>query len=95
MTNKTKHCQLDNGLMLYTHSQSSLTVHAITLSLIQQDEEIIECHLLFCVTPELYHRIDTETLFNLKPEVRTPLTNGKFKPSPGPLISNFRPGSGS
>ena len=81
-TDKTEHCYLNSDLTLYTHSQSFLTVHALALSLTKQDKEIIECHLLFCVTPEHYHRIDTEALFNLKPEVRTPLTNGDFQPSP-------------
>jgi hypothetical protein len=42
----------------------------------------MECRLTFCVTPELYNPIDTEALFNLKPAVRTPLTNGDFQPSP-------------
>ncbi|MEQ9235912.1 YbjN domain-containing protein [Coleofasciculus sp. E2-BRE-01] len=82
MMKKTDKYQLNNELTLRNHFQSSLTIYSVSLSLTQQDEEIIECRLTFQVTPELYHRIDTEALFNLKPEVRTPFTNGDFQPSP-------------
>jgi len=73
--------QLDSELKLCNHFKSSVSVHAVSLALIGQDNEAIEYRLTFQVTPELYHRIDTEALFNLKPEVRTPLTNGDFQPS--------------
>ncbi len=81
MTTKTEHCHLNSKLTLHTHSQSSLTVHTFTLSLTQQDDEIIDCHLTFSVTPELYKRIDTEALFNLKLEIRGLLSAGDFQPS--------------
>ncbi|MFP4414883.1 MAG: hypothetical protein ACLFVV_26025, partial [Coleofasciculus sp.] len=74
--------RLNSELLLHTANQFFVEFHSTVLSLIQRNEKIIECHLTFQVTPELYHRIDTEALFNLKPEVRTPLTNGKFQPSP-------------
>ncbi|MGK7946788.1 MAG: YbjN domain-containing protein [Microcystaceae cyanobacterium] len=35
----------------------------------------------FQLSPELYQRIDDEALFNLKPEIRSPLSNGEFKPA--------------
>ncbi|AFZ26210.1 hypothetical protein Cylst_4104 [Cylindrospermum stagnale PCC 7417] len=79
---KTENYQLYTELILHKSSSFSITVHTITLSLTRQDDNIIECHLTFCVTPELYQRIETEALFNLKPELRTPLTNGDFQPSP-------------
>jgi hypothetical protein len=82
MTTKTEHLHLDIELTLYPHSSSSLPVHTLALYLTKQDDEIIECRLTFCINPEIYHHIDTEALFNLKPEVRTPLTNGDFQPSP-------------
>lgn len=82
MEAKTENYQLDGELILYESSSSPLTVHKIALSLSQQNDKIIACHLTFCITPELYHRIETEALFNLKPELRTPLTNGDFQPSP-------------
>jgi hypothetical protein len=34
------------------------------------------------VNPQLYQRIETEALFNLKPEVRRPLSAGNFLPEP-------------
>ncbi|WP_414551375.1 YbjN domain-containing protein [Anabaena sp. CCY 0017] len=79
---QTKNHQLNSELILYDSSCSSLTVHTITLSLTKQDDNIIECHLTFCITCELYQRIETEALFNLKPELSTPLSNGDFQPSP-------------
>jgi len=82
MTTKTERLHLDIELQLQANSQFSLIVRSPSLSLIQQNNEVIDCRLTFQITPELYHRIDTESLFNLKPEVRTPLTNGKFQPSP-------------
>jgi hypothetical protein len=82
MDTQTLNHRLDNELTLYAPSQSPLTVLASSLSITQQNDEIIECRLTFCVTPELYNPIDIEALFNLKPEVRTPLTNGDFQPSP-------------
>jgi len=74
--------RLNRELLLHTANHFFVEFHSTVLSLIQRNEKIIECHLTFQVTPELYHRIDTEALFNLKPEVRTPLTNGDFQPSP-------------
>jgi hypothetical protein len=82
MTTKTEHCHLDSELTLHDRTTTPLTVRAISLSLIKQDDEVIECRLTFQVSPQLYQRIETEALFNLKPEVRRPLTAGKFLPSP-------------
>ena len=72
MSAKTNQCHLDNELPLRPPSQSPLTVRAVSLSLIKQDDEVIECRLTFQVNPQLYQRIETEALFNLKPEVRRP-----------------------
>jgi hypothetical protein len=82
MTTKTENHQLDSELTLHDRTQSPLTVHAVTLALTKQDDELIECRLTFQVNPELYQRIDTEALFNLKPEVRNPLSAGEFLPEP-------------
>jgi hypothetical protein len=78
----TEHSQLDSELTLHDRTQSPLTVHAVTLALTKQDDEFIECRLTFQVNPELYQHIDTEALFNLKPEVRNPLSAGEFLPEP-------------
>ncbi|GET35956.1 YbjN domain-containing protein [Microseira wollei] len=81
MTTKTESYQLDSDLTLRDRSQSPLTLRAVSLSLIKQDDEVIECRFTFKVNPQLYQRIDTEALFNLKPEVRRPLSAGNFLPS--------------
>jgi len=82
MSAHTEHCQLNSELTLHDRSQSPLTVRAVSLSLIKQDDEVIEFRLTFCVSPQLYQRIETEALFNLKPEMRRPLSAGNFLPSP-------------
>ena len=78
MATHTETYQLDTDLTLRDSSQSRLSVHAITLTLTKQEDTLIESRLTFQVTPELYQRIDTEALFNLKPELRGSLTAGEF-----------------
>jgi hypothetical protein len=82
MSAHTEHCQLNSELNLHDRTHSPLTVRAVSLSLIKQDDEVIECRLTFQVNPQLYQRIETEALFNLKPEVRRPLSAGNFLPEP-------------
>jgi len=82
MDKQTLNHKLDSKLQLRTSSQSPLTVRVFSLSLIQRNNELVQCCLNFYISLELYHYIDTEALFNLKPEVRTPLTNGDFQSSP-------------
>ncbi len=81
MSAKTEHCHLDSELTLHDRTTTPLTLRAVTLSLIKQDDEVIECRLTFQVNPQLYQRIETEALFNLKPEMRRPLSAGDFLPS--------------
>lgn len=81
MSAKTDNCHLDSDLMLRDRIESPLSVRAVSLALTKQNGTVIECHLTFQVSPELYQRIDTEALFNLKPEVRSPLSAGAFQPS--------------
>ena len=78
MNANTETYQLDTELTLRDSSQSPLSVHAVTLTLTKQDDTLIESRLTFQVSPELYQRIDTEALFNLKPELRGSLTAGEF-----------------
>jgi hypothetical protein len=82
MNAKTDSCNLNDELTLRDRTHSPLTVRAVSLSLIKQDDEVIECRLTFFVNPQLYQRIETEALFNLKPEVRRPLSAGNFLPEP-------------
>jgi hypothetical protein len=81
MSTKTEHCHLDSELTLHDRTTTPVTVRAVSLSLIKQDDEVIECRLTFCVNPQLYQRIESEALFNLKPEMRRPLSAGNFLPS--------------
>jgi hypothetical protein len=81
MKPKTEHCGLNSNLTLSDASPSPLTVRAVSLSLTKQDDQLIECRLTFSVNPELYQRIDTQSLFNLKPEFRGAFTS-EFLPSP-------------
>lgn len=82
MTAKTENHQLDSELTLHDFSQSSLTVRAIALTLTKQNNELIACRFTFQVNPQIYQRIDTDALFNLKPDVRNPLSSGKFLSEP-------------
>jgi hypothetical protein len=78
MTTHTETHQLDSELTLRDSSKSPLTVRIINLWLIKFEYQLIECCLTLSVNPELYQRIDTQSLFNLKPELRDSLTAGEF-----------------
>jgi hypothetical protein len=78
MTTHTENHQLDNELALHDRTDSPLTVRATNLSLTKLDDQPIECRLTFSVNPEIYQRIDTQSLFNLKTELRGSLTAGEF-----------------
>ncbi|MEH2366554.1 YbjN domain-containing protein [Nostoc sp.] len=82
MNTKTKNSSVDSELTLSESSESPLTIRAVTLALTKDVHKIIECRLTFQVSLELYQRIDSEALFNLKPEIRTPLSGGSFQLSP-------------
>jgi hypothetical protein len=45
------------------------------------DTLLIDCCLIFSVPKEHYQNIDRNALFNLKPELRGPFTNGEFLPN--------------
>ncbi|MFP4101713.1 YbjN domain-containing protein [Coleofasciculus sp.] len=89
MTTKTENHQLNSELTLHDRTPSPLPIHAVTLALTKQDDELIECRLTFHVNPQLYQRIDTEALFNLKPEVRNPLSAGEFLPESDIIIETI------
>ncbi|AFZ10969.1 protein of unknown function DUF1790 (plasmid) [Oscillatoria nigro-viridis PCC 7112] len=92
MTTQTETYQLDTEFTLRDSSQSPLTIHALTLSITTQDRRPIESRLTFQVTPETYQRIDTESLFNLKPELRCSLTGTEFtSDSPIEIIACLKP----
>ncbi|MEQ9356519.1 YbjN domain-containing protein [Coleofasciculus chthonoplastes] len=66
-------------LSFFGDLESPLTVSRLELAIAGWDENTTRCHLTFQVTPERYRRIDTESLFNLKPEIRSPFSNGAFQ----------------
>ena len=83
MTIQTKHYPLKAELDLTVrNSQPPLTIHAISLALTQQPDELIECRLSLQVSLQHYQRIDKEALFNLTPDLRTPLSGAEFLPEP-------------
>jgi hypothetical protein len=82
MSARSEHCHLDSELTLRDRSQSPLPIHTVTLTLTNQNDALSECRLTFHISPELYQRIQTEALFNLKPELRGSLSAGDFQPEP-------------
>jgi hypothetical protein len=82
MSAHAEHCKLDNELTLRDPSASPLTLRAVHLMLTKQQDTLSECRLTFQLSPELYQRIDTEALFNLKPQLRGPFSAGPFQPEP-------------
>lgn len=92
MTTITENCQLDSELTLRDRSESPLIVRAVALALTKQDDQLIECRLTFEVSLKLYQRIDTDALFNLKPEVRSPFSAGEFLPEPDiNIVASLKP----
>ncbi|MEM7579862.1 MAG: YbjN domain-containing protein [Cyanobacteria bacterium P01_A01_bin.80] len=80
MNSHTENFLLAKELTL-NNSSNPLKIHTNSLSLTKQNNKITECHLTFCITHQLYQHIDTKALFNLKPEIRAPLSGGNFQPS--------------
>lgn len=81
-TFKRLKCPLEQPLVLQETSSAFLTVKAITLTLLKQEEQITGCRLLIQVSLEQYEHIDQKALFNLKPEVRGQTFAGGFLPEP-------------
>ena len=81
MNIKTEHHQINTNLTLNDSSRTTLTIRVVILTLTKQDNELIACRLSFSVNSELYQRIDTEAVFNLKPDIRN-FDPGKFLPEP-------------
>ena len=82
MNSRTEDYHLNTKLTLWEFPQFSFSLPALLLSLIWQEDLPIECHLTFQVNPELYQHIETDSLFNLKPEIRTSLPTNEFLSEP-------------
>jgi hypothetical protein len=77
MTNSTKQIPTQE-LIFINPSGSSLQLHVVNLDLIEQDNTLSECRLTLQVTSQLYQQIDTNSLFNLKKELRGALNAASF-----------------
>ncbi|MEH2439320.1 YbjN domain-containing protein [Nostoc sp.] len=75
---KTNHYQLNQELILRDRSISPFPIHAQTLTVTKLEDEVIECRLTFQSNSEFHQRIETEALFNLKPEIRIPFSSEDF-----------------
>ena len=92
MEAKTEHLGLNGELTLRDSSDSPVAVPVVSVSLTKQENQLIECRLAFSINPSLYHHIDTNALFNLKPEFRRIFTK-QFQPSPDIKIEiTLKPG---
>ncbi|MFB2877367.1 YbjN domain-containing protein [Floridanema aerugineum] len=66
-------------LILRDPSASNLTLWSVNLALNRQEDTLSECRFTFKVSPELYQRVNTQGLFNLKPELHGPFAAGNFQ----------------
>lgn len=82
MTTQTENYPLNTQLTLHDDTEITLTIPLVNLTLTKQNNKIIECRITCKINPKIYQQIDKKALFNLKPEIRTPLSNGSFQPSP-------------
>ena len=81
MATNTENFQPNSQLTFYDPSNLPIVVREANLILTKQESEFVEARLTFSVELELYQRIDTQALFNLKPDVRTSLTGDEFQPN--------------
>jgi hypothetical protein len=58
---------------------SSLPLHIIDVDLIKKEDTILECRIRVQANSQIYQRINTESLFNLKPELRGALNAVSFQ----------------
>ncbi len=77
---KTLDCNLTKDLVFQETSGEQLKLQNVKLVMLQTDSTVSEVRLGLQVSPEIYHHIETQTLFNLKTEIRGSLTNGNFLP---------------
>ncbi|MCT7989851.1 YbjN domain-containing protein [Laspinema sp. D6] len=91
MNAKSDNFPLKQDFTFYDPSSKPLTIYATQLILTWQEEQLRECRLEFKVNQELYQRIDTETLFNLKTEVRGSFSEKFHGKSPIFITATLQP----
>ena len=82
INSRTEEHPFNHELTLWNQPQSFLVFPVMRLSLLQQDNQPLACRLTFKINPQTYQHLETKALFNLTPEVRTPLSSGEFLPEP-------------
>jgi len=78
MTNSAEQI-LTRELVFFNPAGLSLQLQVVNLELIEQDNILSECRLTFQATSDLYQQIDTESIFNLKSELRGALNAASFQ----------------
>jgi hypothetical protein len=78
MQSITDSYRLDLQIALKTPTGNPLIVELEELFLTEVDDALTECRIACKVSPEIYQRIDTETLFNLKSDVRYQTMENNF-----------------
>lgn len=71
---------LDCNLAFCDRTQSPLETRVVNIELTTQNNILSECRLTLHVSPATYQHIDTQALFNLNPEFRSPVSNRDFQP---------------
>ena len=72
--------KLNKNLTLITPSRSTLELNNPQSTLSQESNKVIECKLNFSVDWQLYRQIETNSWFNLKPEIRFPISEQQLIP---------------
>ena len=78
----SKYVEVVNGsenkqmeLTLFTASSQHITLPNARLNLVLDADRVCACKLIFKVSPELYHRLADEAIFNDHPSLRIPISN--------------------
>ncbi|MCY7276047.1 MAG: YbjN domain-containing protein [Phormidesmis sp. CAN_BIN44] len=80
MNTRTEDYPFNSELTLWRYAESWLSFPVTFLSLTWQDDQPIDCHLILQVDLERYQQINTQALFNLKPEIRGSGSAVDFQP---------------
>lgn len=70
--------QVDNDVTFIDSSQLPLKIKLINISYETKDREITEFQIILQVSLEVYQQIETQNLFNLKPEIANNPSQSKF-----------------
>lgn len=92
MSQQDDYSLIKDELRFYTYSRCSFNLYAVNLEVLQWNDGIAKCLLTFQINLDFYYHINSQTLFNLKPEYRIPLSSSHFAPDrPIQLEVTLRP----